>query len=131
MASILKVDEMQGVTSAGDITITSEGGAATQSLQQGLAKMFHVFNGEGTVSTSDSFNVSSLTDIGTGDYTTTFSSAFSSVNFSNSANNNYYGYGETQAKTTTTVRNRVRGNSTYSTLTDTSVIDLSNHGDLA
>jgi hypothetical protein len=29
MASILKVDSMQGVTSAGDITITSEGGAAT------------------------------------------------------------------------------------------------------
>ena len=29
MASILKVDEMQGVTSAGDITITSEGGSAT------------------------------------------------------------------------------------------------------
>ena len=28
MASILKVDEMQGVTSAGDITITSEGGSA-------------------------------------------------------------------------------------------------------
>ena len=38
MASILKVDAMQGVTAAGDITITSEGGAATQSLQQGLAK---------------------------------------------------------------------------------------------
>ena len=29
MASILKVDEMQGVTSAGNITITSEGGGAT------------------------------------------------------------------------------------------------------
>jgi hypothetical protein len=35
MASILKVDAMQGVTSAGDITITSEGGAATMQLQQG------------------------------------------------------------------------------------------------
>ena len=37
MASILKVDEMQGVTSAGDITITGEG-TATMQLQQGLAK---------------------------------------------------------------------------------------------
>ena len=118
--STLKADTIQNTS----------GGAATLT-KQSAAKMFHVFNGEGTVSTSDSFNVSSLTDTGTGDYTTTFSSAFSSVNFSNSANNNYYGYGETQAKTTTTVRNRVRGNSTYSTLTDTSVIDLSNHGDLA
>ena len=35
MASILKVDEMQGVTSAGDITITGEG-TATMQLQQGL-----------------------------------------------------------------------------------------------
>ena len=31
MASILKVDEMQGVTSAGDITITT--GSATMRLQ--------------------------------------------------------------------------------------------------
>ena len=38
MASILKVDELQGIATAGDITVTSEGGAATQSLQQGLAK---------------------------------------------------------------------------------------------
>ena len=38
MASILKVDALQGITSAGDITVTSAGGAATQSLQQGLSK---------------------------------------------------------------------------------------------
>ena len=38
MASILKVDEMQGVTSAGDITITSERRRATMQLQQGFAK---------------------------------------------------------------------------------------------
>ena len=39
MASILKVDEMQGVTSAGDITITGEGTAVMQ-LQQGLCKLW-------------------------------------------------------------------------------------------
>ena len=38
MASVLKVDEMQGVTSAGDITITGEGGTVHESLQQGLCK---------------------------------------------------------------------------------------------
>ena len=37
MSTIL-VDNLTGKTSAGDITVTSEGGAATQSLQQGLAK---------------------------------------------------------------------------------------------
>jgi len=123
MASELRVNTLKDASGNNSVGMSY--------VANGSAKMIHVFNGEGTVSTSDSFNVSSLTDIGTGDYTTTFSSAFSSVNFSNSANNNYYGYGETQAKTTTTVRNRVRGNSTYNTLTDTSVIDLSNHGDLA
>jgi hypothetical protein len=112
-------------------TIQSTSGGAATLTKQSAAKMFHVFNGTGTVATSSSFNVSSLTDEGTGDYTTAFSSAFSSANFSNSANNNYYGYGEIQAKTTTTIRNRVRGNGTYTTLVDTSIIDLSNHGDLA
>jgi hypothetical protein len=38
MASILKVDDLRGNTSAGDITITSEGGSATMQLQQGLEK---------------------------------------------------------------------------------------------
>jgi hypothetical protein len=37
MSTIL-VDNLTGKTSAGDITVTSEGGAATMQLQQGLAK---------------------------------------------------------------------------------------------
>ena len=66
MASILKVDSMQGVTSAGDITITSEGGAATQSLQQGVAKCWVV--GTDAAGITDSLNVSSGTDNGLGNY---------------------------------------------------------------
>ena len=73
MASILKVDEMQGVTSAGDITITSEGGSATQSLQQGLAKAWGDVSGSGTPAVDDSLNIASVTDVGSGNrkYTTT------------------------------------------------------------
>jgi len=114
-----------------DTLVAADGTSPVTLTKQSAAKMFHVFDGTGTVSTSSSFNVSSLTDEGTGDYTTTFSNAFSSANFSNSANNSYYGYGEIQNKTTTTVRNRVRGDGAYTTLVDTSIIDLSNHGDLA
>lgn len=66
MASILKVDAMQGVTAAGDITITSEGGAATQSLQQGLAKAW-VFFYQTTQVIQGSLGISSLTDAGTGE----------------------------------------------------------------
>jgi len=65
MASVLKVDEMQGVTSAGDITITSEGGSATMQLQQGLTKCWHVGVADGT-SLQDSFNVASMTDQASG-----------------------------------------------------------------
>jgi len=81
MASILKVDSMQGVTSAGDITITSEGGSATQSLQQGLAKAWVNFNGTGTIAARDSLNVSGLTDNAAGDYTVTFSSALGNTDY--------------------------------------------------
>ena len=81
MASILKVDAMQGVTAAGDITITSEGGAATQSLQQGLAKCWANIDGTGTIALRDSLNVSSLTDDGTGAYDTNFSNSFNSTNY--------------------------------------------------
>mgnify|MGYP003118965716 CR=1 FL=1 len=71
MASILKVDSMQGVTSAGDITITSEGGAATQSLQPSLTQAWVNLNGS-TFATRDSFNIASATDSGTGNYKVTF-----------------------------------------------------------
>jgi len=78
MASILKVDAMQGVTSAGDITITSEGGAATQSLQQGLAKAWVNFDGTASGAASrDSLNVSGMTDDATGKYTASYTNSMS------------------------------------------------------
>ena len=82
MASILKVDEMQGVTSAGDITITSEGGAATQSLQQGLLKAWINVDGTGTAGSRDSLNHSSLTDVDTGHYQNNFANVFANDDYS-------------------------------------------------
>ena len=81
MSTIL-VDNLTGKTSAGSITVTSEGGAATQSLQQGLAKAWVNFNGSGTIATRDSFGVSSLTDNGAGDYSVNFSSSFGNADYS-------------------------------------------------
>ena len=82
MASILKVDEMQGVTAAGDITITSEGGAATQSLQQGLAKSWNRISiSGGTPSIDDSLNASSVTDNGVGKYQTNLASNMGNTNY--------------------------------------------------
>lgn len=83
--SEIKVDTLTGKTTAGDITVTSEGGAATMQLQQGLAKAWVNFNGS-TFGINDSFGVGSMTDNSTGDYTVTFSNALSSANFSTTAN---------------------------------------------
>ena len=65
--SILKADALQGKTAAGDIDVTSEGGAATMQLQQGLAKAWVRINGI-AATIDDSLNCGSLTDNGTGDY---------------------------------------------------------------
>ena len=53
---------------------------AKQSLS-GVAKAWVNFNGTGTVAIRDSFNVSSITDNGTGDYTVTFTNAMSDTNY--------------------------------------------------
>ena len=84
MASELKVDKFTGVTTAGSILVTGEGNSATTNLQQGLAKMWWYKNTDGSAF-ADSFNTSSLTDTGTGDFT---------VVFSNNMNNAFYGMGK-------------------------------------
>ena len=80
--SEIKVDTLTGKTSAGNITVTSEGGAATMQLQQGLAKVWaSVDYSGGTPSAGDSLNVSSFTDNGTGDYDANFASNMSNSNY--------------------------------------------------
>jgi hypothetical protein len=48
----------------------------TTYVTNGSAKAWVNFNGTGTIAARDSFNVASLTDNGTGDYTVNFSNAF-------------------------------------------------------
>ena len=83
MASVLKVDEMQGVTSAGDITITGEGGSGTMQLQQGVAKVWVNFDGTQTsITARDSFNVSAMVDdSASGEYQIQFTSNFSNNDY--------------------------------------------------
>ena len=63
----LKTVNGNSLLGAGNLTVS--GGASEAS-----AKAWVVFNGTGTVSISSSFNVSSVTDNGTGTYTVNFSS---------------------------------------------------------
>ena len=117
MASILKVDEMQGVTSAGDITITSEGGSATMQLQQGLIKTWANYDADAATPTiEDSFNVASLSDIGLGRVDVNYSNNMGNATFAVQATPEYdYGgsnaiivHGD-QSATMSTTKNRVVG----------------------
>jgi hypothetical protein len=58
---------------------TAKMGSAEQS---GLAKAWVNFNGTGTVAIRASYNVSSITDNGTGDYTVNFTTAMADANYS-------------------------------------------------
>ena len=80
MASQLKVDTITGVSTAGSIAVTGEGNSTTTNLQQGLAKAWASYNGSGTTF-ADSFNMTSATDNGTGNYTFTIANDMSNANY--------------------------------------------------
>ncbi len=105
MASILKVDTLTGVTTAGSISVTGEGNSTTTNLQQGLTKQWCALNGTGTIAILDSFNVSSVTDVTTGTYGFVCTSNFSSANHTPSgevvAVGNFSSIDLTNAPTTT------------------------------
>ncbi len=71
--STLKVNTIQD-TSGGS-------GSTPAQIEQGRAKAWINFDGDGTIAIRDSFNVSSITDNGTGDYTITFSNAMANTNY--------------------------------------------------
>ena len=81
MASVLKVDTLTGVTTAGSIAVTGEGNSTTTNLQQGLAKPWVHFTGVTTTAARDSLNISSLTDTDTGDTTVNISNAFNNDDY--------------------------------------------------
>jgi hypothetical protein len=90
-ATTVTTDSLVGSTSANAIIVRGEG-LATTSLQQGLAKAWINFNGTGTIAARDSFNHSSLTDNGTGDYTIGLSSAMGNANYATTGGVDQRGY---------------------------------------
>ena len=92
MGSQLKVDTITGVTTAGSVAVTGEGNSTTTNLQQGLAKQWCNYNqgyNSATVAYRDSFNTSSLTDNGTGDFTITINNNMTDGNYSHVCDGNY------------------------------------------
>lgn len=60
---------------------TSSVSPGRQQYHPSAAKAWARFNGTGSISITASYNVTSLTDNGTGDYTVNFTTSFSSANF--------------------------------------------------
>lgn len=108
-------------------------------LQQGLAKAWFLYNGQGTPAFRDSFNGSSLTDHATGDHSVTFTNNMSNANYSLSAAtgdgdnasgvpaNLRRGASTTSAQRNTTNYASTSSNGTY----DYAYVGGSIHGDLA
>ena len=74
MASELRVNTLKDASGNNSV--------ATSVIAEGTAKAWANIDGSGTVSFRDSFNTSGLTDNGTGEYTTSFSTSFGNVNYS-------------------------------------------------
>jgi hypothetical protein len=72
------------------VSTISNGSVSTSSTNviQGSAKAWVNFNGTGTVAIRDSYNVSSITDGGTGIYTINFTTAMPNANYSVVGNTN-------------------------------------------
>ena len=118
--------------SANSMTIRGEGSAQT-SIQQGLAKAWCSYDGSGTVAIADSFNISGITDNGTGGYTLTINSDMSNTTYSSQS------CGDQTGGATSTCITHVNSSVTAITITvrqngttiDNDDMYLTVHGDLA
>ena len=80
--STIKTNTLTGTTSAGSILVTGEGGSVTTNLQQGLAKAWADVDMTGTVElTTGSFNITGVTDNGTGDVTLEITNDMGNANY--------------------------------------------------
>ena len=126
MASELRVNTLKDASGNNSVT--------TSVIAEGTAKAWANIDGSGTVSFRDSFNTSGLTDNGTGDYTTSFSTSFGNVNYSFT----YYG-AQDGAETTYQMKSSSMAAGTHQvqlknaagTVTDRDFICGTFHGDRA
>ncbi len=87
-SNLVKTNTFTGKTTAGSIVVTSEGGATTTNLQQGLAKAWANAPGNAT-SINDSFNTTSLTDTNTGNAQFNLTNNMSATNYSFTVGHQY------------------------------------------
>ena len=81
-ATAISISATEVVTLLTSAVATSEGGAVTTNIAQGLCKQWIHFNGEGTIAIVDSLNTTSITDNGTGDHQVTIANDMANDDFS-------------------------------------------------
>tara|TARA_Y100001937_G_scaffold109665_1_gene154574 strand:- start:546 stop:977 length:432 start_codon:yes stop_codon:yes gene_type:complete len=143
MSSILKVNTLTGVSTAGSISVTAEGNSTTTNLQGGLAKAWVTIETEdGTNTILDSLNVSDQTDNGTGDFTIEFGNNFANIHYcstgtsSPNGNTNCYTLQPNRIGTNGLYSAPTTGEKRYNTSRNNSADDSEHgyvveHGDLA
>ena len=138
MTSKLQVDNLEGRTTKGSITVTGESNGASTNLQQGLAKVICNYTQVSTQTIKNSMNVASLTDLETGRTIVTFTNSFTDEfwiggMYQNGANAVTSGSWNTSqggyiARTSNSVE---QVSYTGSALIDSGHVDIQNFGDLA
>ena len=115
-------------------TYVSDGGSVTQNTVQGIAKAWCYISSNGTV-LSDSLNIGSIADNGTGSYQANFANNMNNVLFNQAITSGSYASSmncEGQQSDSATSNFRIRGMNSN----ETSNVDIPNtygliHGDLA
>jgi len=122
--------------SANSMTIRGEGSAQT-SIQQGLAKAWLTMDGTGTVAIVDSFNIGGITDVGTGDYSCTYSSNLGTAEHPiagsviGSGENNFFSFVTSTGATSATTGDGFQLIHKDAGSTDQDPVHIIVHGDLA
>jgi len=128
--STLKVNTIQNTSGSSSST--------PEQIEQGRAKAWLNFNGTGTAAIRDSFNISSITDNSTGDFTINITTAMANVNYSvtggigTTTGNNCFLFVLTEqntAKSTSVFRINTLGSNTYILSTDPEHCYIAIHGD--
>ena len=119
-----------GVHTVGNNAIyTSDGGAVTPNLVQGLAKAWCNV-GAGATPINDSINLSSITDTAVGNHDLNWTNAFSNTGYSHSGSDSYYGLFHTEPNTQSTGEANVYSYNSDFALRDNAFATIA-HGDLA
>mgnify|MGYP003138020707 CR=1 FL=1 len=135
--STLLLNTLTGKTSAGSIVVTGEGGSTTTNLQQGVAKSWLTLDGEGTIAIVESFNIASVTDNDTGDYSFTYTNNMGTAKHPvtasviGAATGNYFSFVTSDAVAQATTGNTAKTVHHSGATQDTDPTHFVIHGDLA